>query len=330
MKPLPQTLLTTSRVRHLEYLFQPPGLPLVEKVPEKPHTTSILVRGRAGTGKSTLAVALALDLAAMQEGRVLYLSTEIAPVDIAFKLRQLRMPPELLSGWDNATADHTVLAQHLGVYEDLEIDRPEARMEKALEKAWELVQSPPPGAALRALVIDAFSLVGATPDPGLRGVLLNLLQQLENLGISTILVEEAPAPTADWTSFLADVVFELSWAEDPDTNKLFRRLGCMKSRFVPSNPGPHDYGMEEEDLAVWPPLWGYSTTRAKAHPTTPILLRALSETTASAIQTTEMVASVLDQPGGSPDPVLRCSPWLNVQRVDCGGSTRIREGALVP
>jgi hypothetical protein len=46
-------------IKHLDYVFSPPGLPLPAKGETDFGTTSILVRGGAGTGKTTFALALA-------------------------------------------------------------------------------------------------------------------------------------------------------------------------------------------------------------------------------------------------------------------------------
>ncbi len=60
--------LTELPIKHLEYVFSPPGLMLPVKGESEHGTTSILVRGGAGTGKTTFALALAHALAKAARG----------------------------------------------------------------------------------------------------------------------------------------------------------------------------------------------------------------------------------------------------------------------
>jgi len=84
--------LTELPVHHLEYVFSPPGLPLPVKGDTEIGTTSILVRGGAGTGKTTFALALAHAVAKANSGLVLYLTTEFSPVEITFKATLIGLP----------------------------------------------------------------------------------------------------------------------------------------------------------------------------------------------------------------------------------------------
>src|SRR5262245_31536499 len=106
----------TFPIPRLEYLFLPPGMPLVGKTREARETTSILVRGGAGTGKTTLAVALAHAIAREQNGVSLYLTTEFVPTELTYKAKLLGLPESLITARQpSATALHpgTVLAEHL-------------------------------------------------------------------------------------------------------------------------------------------------------------------------------------------------------------------------
>jgi len=254
----------------LEYVFVPPGLPLVAKTAASGPTTSILVRGGAGTGKTTLAVALAHAISRECEGVALYLTTEFVATEIAYKAATLDLPEDGVVVWD-AAGDHaagTIFARHLlqtraGADEQdlLTIRR---RKHAALEAIWESVaptgkpSAEGPGERpIRAIVIDAFGLPDeGDEDPELRNELLSLIQALEHVGISTILVEEAGELAQTWLSFVVDIVFEIELSTHAATgNLLLRQLRCPKSRYGQALPGPHDYGLDLSNRpAVWPDL----------------------------------------------------------------------------
>ncbi len=309
-------------VRQLEYLFSPPGMPVVAKVPEAAESTSILVRGKAGTGKTTLATTLALAIAEFGEGRAAYLGTEIAPADVFWKLEKLGLKKEEVAAWDRAQPQHRVLVQHLSAATERDVTQPERRMQVALEILWEMVTNPPAGLPLRAVVVDAFSLVGAKPDQSMRGDLLALIQASEARGVSVILVEEASSTGSEWGAYLVDVVFELVWGEDPDTGGMLRKLACSKVRYSRSRAGPHDYGMEGESVAVWPALtslqhelWGEEN-----RPVVEPLLVPWSG--GIAIARGGLFASVYDSKNGNFLRVLRNSPWFDTPRISCGTVSR--------
>lgn len=260
-------------VRHLEWLFSPPGLPLVAKVGDDVRpTTAILVRGGAGTGKTTLAVALAHAIARENQGIVLYLSTEAVTRELAYKLRQLGLEGVRELAWQRRSEGEpgSFVARHLGLLdedsqaedEDL-AETSEGRSERALRAVWALLEEhrasgdhPP----IRAVIIDAFGIPErAGEGRSLRTPSITWIQALENRGITPILIEEAVPGSEDALRFVVDLVFELGFEADPDSRKLHRTLAVPKSRYVVAEIGPHDYGLEEGRPAVWPdpvPLLG--------------------------------------------------------------------------
>ena len=67
------------------HVFAPLGLRLVEKSEGGQPTTSVLIRGAAGTGKTTLALAIAHAIAKASNGIVLYVATEASLADVVYK-----------------------------------------------------------------------------------------------------------------------------------------------------------------------------------------------------------------------------------------------------
>jgi KaiC/GvpD/RAD55 family RecA-like ATPase len=268
--------IQTFPIPGLEYVFVPPGLPLVTKSESGP-TTSILVRGGAGTGKTTLAVALAHAISKTRDGIALYLTTEFVATEIPYKAATLHLPENSAVPWDH-TGEHdagTILARHLlqthAGENEQSLRTVGARKRAAIAAVWEsLTTGGEPsaerakGRPVRAVVLDAFGLPEAeSEDPGLRNELLTLVQSLEYLGITVILIEEASTPSQTWLSFVVDIVFETELSSGDDTgNLLLRRLKCPKSRYGQALPGPHDYGLDvSTGPSVWPDL-AFSNTWA--------------------------------------------------------------------
>lgn len=255
-------------IKHFEYIFTPTGMPLVAKGEDEHGTTSILVRGGAGTGKTTLALALAHAIAKAGGGLVFYLTTEFSPAEIAFKATLIGLSEEAVDAWPGGegAAVGSVVVEHLS-----EVRRGRAvlssaeRKKSSIDAVWGLLHPENEGVGrpplpVRSVVIDALTL----PDAGeeeraLRTDLVNFVQALENEGISVVLVEELASGTPAWSAFVVDIVLELTFSADADTHELRRRLTLSKCRYSTSLPGPHDYGLEGTTIAVWPDLLRVAT-----------------------------------------------------------------------
>jgi KaiC/GvpD/RAD55 family RecA-like ATPase/tetratricopeptide (TPR) repeat protein len=260
--------LTEVSVRNLEHLFTPPGLPLVSKSAGAPATTSILIRGGAGTGKTTLGAALGHAIARRENGVVLYLTTEFSQTELLYKARLLGLPESMVFRWkDRAAAPPgAIVTEHLALSPAGEGPLTSlARKTESIDTLWDLLhpESGPLDVAVRAVVIDAFTLPDATvEEKTLRSDLVAFVQALEGEGISTVIVEEATEERASWLPFVVDLVFEIAWVADPDSADLHRKLRCSKSRYAQVLAGPHDYGLDMGFPGVWPDLLAVASAPA--------------------------------------------------------------------
>jgi KaiC/GvpD/RAD55 family RecA-like ATPase len=323
----------------LEYVFVPPGLPLIAKGASEPATTSLLVRGGAGTGKTTLAVALAHTIAKEQEGLVLYLTTEFVPTELVYKAKTLGLPEGQVVEWrrpPEALQAGAILVEHLMRTEaGKDVQTGGERKRAAINAIWEVLNGQkvdaPAGALprppVRAVVIDAFGLPDAEPaDPRLRGELLALIQALEIGGISTILVEEAVPASEHWLPFVADIVFELELWADPETGELLRKLKCPKSRYATAIPGPHEYGLDNGRPNVWPDLvsvGGFRASSLKTSNAPPAVFFTLeSEGEYVVCPGGTILLSEYDR-GPSVAAAFSVTPGLRIAHVDCGSVAKI-------
>lgn len=313
-------VIPVPEVRRLGDLFSPTGLPLVAKSPGAVPTASFVVRGGPGVGKTTLAIALGLAVASGAGGALLYLSTEVAPADARAKAADLGVEPERIAAVMDGRESHILLVDHLAADQEQGLDEPGQRTEAALRRVWNTVHAA--SAPIRVVVVDSFLFVGTHTEPTLRASAMDLLVALEARGVSAILVEEAPAPAADWLGFLVDVIFELEWATDPDVGSRYRRLGVPKSRFVEALPGPHDYSRRLGQLAVWPSL--LSVTRDPQRimvSESPPLLWGRGGDDILLVQPGSVVCDHHTQHPGSFVGLLEKLPWIRLDYWDVGGES---------
>lgn len=254
--------IVLESVLHLSDCFSPRGLRLIRRSPDSEPTSSLLVRGPAGIGKSTLALAIANDLAKDRGGYIAWLSSESGVTDVLSKHEMLGFASKVRDWSDREAAQPgDVVTDPLLPGETAEADTASAKRLLTLEGAWQRLE---PLAKDKArlpvvLVIDAFGLLvrGETAIE-FREHVLDLVRFCELNGISTIFVEEAANDASDVLLFTCDVVLELLWSEDTRRNRV-RRLAIPKSRYSHALPGPHEYGFETgaggaKLPAAWPDI----------------------------------------------------------------------------
>jgi KaiC/GvpD/RAD55 family RecA-like ATPase/tetratricopeptide (TPR) repeat protein len=332
------TRLTELPVKHLDYVFSPPGLPLPAKSDSAFGTTSVLVRGGAGTGKTTFALALAHSIATTNEGLVLYLTTEFSPVEITFKATLIRLQEEAVDAWPGRKDMQVggVIVEHLS---EVRRGRPvlssAERRRSSIDAVWGLLHPTnedaiKPGLPVRSVVIDALTLpeVGEN-DSTQRADLVAFVQALENEGISVVLVEELAPGAPAWSSFVVDVVFELAFQPDPETQDLRRKLTLSKCRYALSIPGPHDYGLEDGSPAVWPDLFRVVTIAHRQtgtdlfRATAPRLALPLAIENQWTLLNASVILSPYDMAPVTASRVLQHTPGTKRLNISCGARTSI-------
>lgn len=247
-----------TTLRNLERVFTPPGLPLVSKFEGAEPTTTVLIRGPAGAGKSSLAFAVARDLALSGQGAVLYLTTEAFPAEVVHKAELFGVSQDQVFLWaaqDRATSG-AVCVQHLAVeVSELEEDAltTQERSALALGAVQSLLTRWAGPVPVRAVVIDGFGLPEPTSTEAyaLRTAALTCIQALEIRGVSSVLVEEIMPGLQSALPFVVDVVFELSFNERQPENT-YRQLRAIKSRFSAADPDWRPIGWECGRPAVHP------------------------------------------------------------------------------
>lgn len=331
-------------IRHIEHVFSPAGLPLPAKGETEIGTTSILVRGGAGTGKTTLALGLAYAIAKAGEGLVLYLTTEFSPVEIAFKATLIGLEEKIVDVWPGSEGIQSggVIVESLSyLRQGNPVMSSAERKSSVIDEVWKLLHPEKPTAdktplPIRSVVIDALTL----PDPGenegtLRADVVAFVQALENEGISVVLVEELGIGASAWSSFVVDVVFELSFQPDSETQDLRRKLTVSKCRYAVSIPGPHNYGLDNGEPAVWPDLFRVLTidTKTDAMLIHRVIAPQLMLPTKKENTWASLRASIILSPYTTTSAkcmrTLRRLPgarWIN---VDCGVQTRVEFGDIL-
>ena len=272
--------VTSFAIPGLSAVFVPDGLPLLEKFTGTSPTTSVLVRGEAGTGKTFLALAIAHTIARELGGYVYFLSLEALPKDAKYKASVLKIAHKAISTLGQSESEPTshsagdLVLSHLSWLSKTDISAIGDRERAAFDVVSDAVLSTnASGVPMRALVIDGFATHESAEDPKIpRTDLANLLAVLESKGISPIIVEEATPESDKHLMFLVDCVFETrqkefapGWPTHP-VPFISQQLIVRKSRYSANNPGPHKFTLTRGEVAIDIPMSQLPDTSAPTHP----------------------------------------------------------------
>jgi len=262
------------------------GLWTVPRIEGVPESTTILVRGAPGAGKTIFGSQLAGSVARALGGDVAYGCIELLPVEFQAQHAGLRredvaeevVVPPFKKGRPSKENGCRFFAGllDLGAAGD-----EQSRLGPAVAALLHQVEQV--GGRPRVLVIDSLSdgynLGGSAPRP-LADALCKLAAER---GLVLLLLEEAADFRPSVWSFAVDIVLELKLSEeDPAAGMpvtLARWLTVIKNRFGPSDAGPHRFNITPNRgvyviprpavyVASWAPaiLWkGWTSPEPAAH-----------------------------------------------------------------
>ena len=324
-----ETRVTDLAYRGLAYLFSPPGVRLVQKSEATSPTTSVLVRGAAGTGKTTLGLALAHALAKATGGIAVYVATEASLADAVHKASVLGLGGSAVVEYDARAPlpAGAVAVRHLVVERGEAVDAAPSRLASmAVDLAYELASSREAKAPVRAVVVDSLELPEAGAEEISRSTLAAFVQALESLGVNPVFVEEVGPSTSERLTFVVDIVLQLTLAPDPGTGTLRRKVAVLKSRYSEAVPGPHEMVMDDGAPAVWPdsPAVDFGTTRPPVGLVVPQPGKG-SEKTLLAINRGALVLSRYDVDHLRVLRGVRSTPGVRWAQVSSGPVIRIQD-----
>lgn len=219
------------------------GIRLLERVKGKGESSTLLIRGPAGSGKTVLGTQLAANIARRLETDVAYGCVELLPVELRAQHESIRGPSttervvilnEQDAGMQPDTSQVRIYSGLLDLGEG-EAGEAVSRLEEAIAA---LLEAAPrrAGREPRVLVIDSLSDgygLGARAPRVLADAVCKLAAAR---GLVAVLLEEIAETHSSVWQFAVDTVLELMPAGPGEP---WRRLLIAKHRFGPSESGPH-------------------------------------------------------------------------------------------
>ncbi|MBI5491114.1 MAG: hypothetical protein HY905_27530 [Deltaproteobacteria bacterium] len=247
------------------------GLPLLARQGEAEPSTSILLRGGPGAGKTILAMQLALAVARHMRSDVAYACVELLPRELQAQHEGLlgaqgkgivQVPP-WTRGAANSPSPSRVFAAVLDTgaaempvddsssLEDLRSpERLGAGLDDLLSKATEAAGRKP-----RVLVVDSLSDGYGLGSSAPRLLADQLVKFAADEGLVLVLLEEMAREVASPWSFATDLVLVLSY---PEVGAHERRIAVVKSRLGRAAEGIHRSAiLQGVGMRVFPNLAAY-------------------------------------------------------------------------
>lgn len=215
------------------------GVCLVSREEAVAGSTTVLIRGGPGTGKTVLGTHIATAIAELLQCDVAYGCVEILPPELAAVVEgldvSLEVEPAPWSSSPESSVAPRVLAGNLALGEK---GGQQASLLEALNGL--ISAAAAAGANPRVVVVDSLSdshqLGGGVP----RTLVDDVCKMAAGAGRILVLLEECVDSRPSPWSFATDVVLELSLKESAEHGgALIRTLSVIKNRFGPTEPGPH-------------------------------------------------------------------------------------------
>jgi KaiC/GvpD/RAD55 family RecA-like ATPase len=248
------------------------GLWTVARMPDVPESTTVLVRGAPGAGKTVFGSQLAGSVARALGGDVAYGCIELLPVELQAQhggLRREGVAEEVVIPpfQREQRAKEPSCRFFAGLLDLGASGNEQAQLGLAVDAL--LKQIKQVGGRPRVLVIDSLSdgynLGGSAP----RQLADALCKLAVERGLVLLLLEEVADFRPSVWSFAVDVVLELKGSETNQglgmPESFGRWLTVGKNRFGPSDGGPHEFSMAPESgLRVYPRPSAYLKAWAKS------------------------------------------------------------------
>jgi KaiC/GvpD/RAD55 family RecA-like ATPase len=244
------------------------GIWAVKRLPDAHESTNLLIRGPPGSGKTVFGTQLAGALGRALGGDVAYGCVELLPVELQAQYNNLRggqaqervvVPP--FGG--TARADGAACRIFAGLLDLGQSGQEQERLGPAVLSLLDDVKRA--GGNPRVLVVDSLSDGYGLSHSAPRVLADNLCKLAIERGLMLILLEESADSRLSPWSFAADVVMELSGADEDRSvgTPAERRLTVLKNRFGPSDAGPHFVEVAPPGLILLPRFAAYFTPWAQ-------------------------------------------------------------------
>ncbi|MCI0560491.1 MAG: AAA family ATPase [Nitrososphaera sp.] len=202
-------------------------------------TYSLLIKGYAGTGKTTLALTILRALGSRDN--FFYISTRISPKQLfqyyPWLAKFIEQAPKPLST-SNGAADHTVLP----TFEDARLDEPESLFERITNQLMD-IKSP-------IIIIDSWDAIASFMDKEARLNNERVLQTWrERAGAKLIFISEHPDDTT--LDFLVDGIVELK--QSNYENVRVREIFLLKLRGVRIDRSSYIFTLENSSFRSFAP-----------------------------------------------------------------------------
>lgn len=209
----------------------------------------ILIKGRPGTGKTTLALQMAMGACGWDRDEILVESYEQSAEDVAGIFKRLgvnvrRHPYNKIEIRGTGKVDHS------GDKKDVPIEATPTSLAWAREIVTRFKQYDDRKCMV---VVDGLNFLGVREHNMFElEIFVNALREVAKVGV--IVFEPARSLFAN-VDFLADMVIELKGEEVEKPYKYFlNHLNITKSRFQPSVLGWHQYKIRDDGLVVFPSI----------------------------------------------------------------------------